>query len=172
MNSDICGAELVVRNLEAQGVRYVFGIPGAKVDRVFDALVDSTIKTIVCRHEQNAALLPPNRPHDGQRGRGARHLRPRMFESCDRARDCDLRRRSGSGARRTVPVSMRLKQTHQTLDTVSLCRPVTKLSAESIRRAAISRQLPMRSAWRSPIGAAAFVSLPADVMNARPRRTC
>ena len=51
------GAELLVKSLEAQGVEYVFGIPGAKVDKVFDTLVDSKIKTIVCRHEQNAAFI-------------------------------------------------------------------------------------------------------------------
>ena len=51
------GARLLVQNLEAQGVEYVFGIPGAKIDPVFDALVDSKIKTVVCRHEQNAAFI-------------------------------------------------------------------------------------------------------------------
>ena len=35
------GAQLLVRNLEAQGVEHIFGIPGAKIDPVFDALVDS-----------------------------------------------------------------------------------------------------------------------------------
>ena len=52
-----CGADLVVRNLEAQGVRHVFGIPGAKVDRVFDSLVDSSIETVLVRHEANAAFM-------------------------------------------------------------------------------------------------------------------
>jgi acetolactate synthase I/II/III large subunit len=51
------GAELVVRTLEMQGVIHVFGVPGAKIDSVFNALVDSTIKTVVCRHEQNAAFI-------------------------------------------------------------------------------------------------------------------
>lgn len=51
------GARLVVRVLEAQGVSHVFGIPGAKIDAVFNALVDSKIKTVVCRHEQNAAFI-------------------------------------------------------------------------------------------------------------------
>src|ERR1700741_4599802 len=51
------GAQLVVRALEAQGVTHVFGVPGAKIDAVFDALVDSTIQTVVCRHEQNAAFI-------------------------------------------------------------------------------------------------------------------
>src|ERR1700734_1132250 len=51
------GAELVVRALEAHGVTHVFGIPGAKIDAVFNALVGSTIQTVVCRHEQNAAFI-------------------------------------------------------------------------------------------------------------------
>ena len=51
------GAELLVRCLEAQGVRHVFCIPGAKVDKVLDCLVGTGIQTIVCRHEQNAALI-------------------------------------------------------------------------------------------------------------------
>lgn len=51
------GAQVVVESLEKHGVQYVFGIPGAKIDTVFDTLVDSSIKTIVCRHEQNAAFI-------------------------------------------------------------------------------------------------------------------
>ena len=51
------GAVLLVRSLESQGVEYVFGIPGAKIDKVFDTLSDSKIKTVVCRHEQNAAFI-------------------------------------------------------------------------------------------------------------------
>src|ERR1700751_558303 len=55
--SEQTGARLVVRALEAQGVTHVFGVPGAKIDSVFDALVESKIKTVVCRHEQNAAFI-------------------------------------------------------------------------------------------------------------------
>jgi Thiamine pyrophosphate enzyme, N-terminal TPP binding domain len=56
-NAAQTGAQLVVRALEVQGVTNVFGVPGAKIDAVFDALVDSRIKTVVCRHEQNAAFI-------------------------------------------------------------------------------------------------------------------
>ena len=55
--SDLSGAELLVKSLERNGVRFVFGIPGAKIDAVFNALVDSPIRLIVCRHEQNAAFM-------------------------------------------------------------------------------------------------------------------
>ena len=51
------GAGLLVKGLEAQGVKYIFGIPGAKIDKAFDTLLDSTIKTVVCRHEQSAAFI-------------------------------------------------------------------------------------------------------------------
>jgi acetolactate synthase I/II/III large subunit len=44
---DVCGAEVLVRNLKAQGVTHVFGIPGAKVDRVYDCLNGSGIETVV-----------------------------------------------------------------------------------------------------------------------------
>jgi acetolactate synthase-1/2/3 large subunit len=45
------GAGLLVKSLEAQGVDSAFGISGAKIDKVFDTVLDSTIKTVVCRHE-------------------------------------------------------------------------------------------------------------------------
>ena len=38
------GAQVVVESLERQGVQYVFGIPGAKIDKVFDTLASSSIK--------------------------------------------------------------------------------------------------------------------------------
>ena len=48
----------LVESIYNAGVRVVFGIPGAKVDAVFDTLSDhSEIKLIVCRHEQNAAFM-------------------------------------------------------------------------------------------------------------------
>ena len=73
------GAELVVRALEMQGVTHVFGVPGAKIDAVFNALVDSTIKTVVCRHEQNAAFIAGGIGR--MTGKAASPSRPRGPES-------------------------------------------------------------------------------------------
>ena len=50
------GADLVVDCLIKQGVTHVFGIPGAKIDSVFDVLQERAPELIVCRHEQNAHL--------------------------------------------------------------------------------------------------------------------
>ena len=57
MSQSIRGADLLIQCLERHGVEYIFGIPGAKVDALYDALLDSNIKLIVCRHEQNAAFI-------------------------------------------------------------------------------------------------------------------
>jgi acetolactate synthase-1/2/3 large subunit len=54
---NFCGAQVLVANLKAQGIKYVFGVPGAKIDRVYDALLNSGIETVVCRHEQNASFI-------------------------------------------------------------------------------------------------------------------
>ncbi|HTR61300.1 MAG TPA: acetolactate synthase AlsS [Candidatus Binataceae bacterium] len=165
--SSTIGAQLVVRNLEAQGVEYVFGIPGAKIDRVFDALVDSKIKTIVCRHEQNAAFIA------GAMGRMTGKAGVVLVTSGPGCSNLvtGLATANSEGDPvvafgGAVPVSERLKQTHQTLDTVSMCRPVTKFSAEIDSPAAISEVVAnaFRAAESDRPGAS-FVSLPSDIMN-------
>ena len=51
-------SHVIVESLYNAGVRIVFGIPGAKVDSIFNTLLDHPeIKLIVCRHEQNAAFM-------------------------------------------------------------------------------------------------------------------
>ncbi len=57
-NNQPTGADIVVKTLEQHDVKWVFGVPGAKIDKVFNTLVDSSIQTVVCRHEQNAAFIP------------------------------------------------------------------------------------------------------------------
>lgn len=51
------GADLVVDSLINQGVTHVFGIPGAKIDKVFDVMEERGPELIVSRHEQNAAFM-------------------------------------------------------------------------------------------------------------------
>lgn len=51
------GAEALVKCLEEQGVRYIFGYPGGAAIPIFDALVDSKIKLILTRHEQGATHI-------------------------------------------------------------------------------------------------------------------
>lgn len=51
-------AKIVVESLINAGVKMVFGIPGAKIDALFNELLDHPeIRLIICRHEQNAAFI-------------------------------------------------------------------------------------------------------------------
>ena len=51
-------AHIIVESIYHAGVTVVFGIPGAKVDAIFDMLSDHPeVKLVVCRHEQNAAFM-------------------------------------------------------------------------------------------------------------------
>ena len=50
-------AQMVIDTLKNNGVEYVFGIPGAKIDYLFNALEDDNLELIVTRHEQNLSLI-------------------------------------------------------------------------------------------------------------------
>lgn len=50
----ISGARIMVECLEAEGVNVIFGYPGAAICPFYDALLDSSIRHILVRQEQNA----------------------------------------------------------------------------------------------------------------------
>jgi len=50
------GARWVTLALEAEGVSTLFGYPGGTIMPFYDALVDSSLKHVLVRHEQGAAL--------------------------------------------------------------------------------------------------------------------
>lgn len=49
------GADAIVKCLEAEGVEYVFGYPGVAICPFYNSILDSDIRTILIRTEQNAA---------------------------------------------------------------------------------------------------------------------
>jgi acetolactate synthase-1/2/3 large subunit len=51
----ITGAQSLIGSLEQEGVKHIFGIPGGTILPAYDPLIDSTIRHILCRHEQGAA---------------------------------------------------------------------------------------------------------------------
>lgn len=51
------GGKILVAALEAHGVERVFTVPGESFLPVLDALHDSPIRTVVCRHEGGAAMM-------------------------------------------------------------------------------------------------------------------
>ncbi|MGB6533818.1 MAG: acetolactate synthase AlsS [Candidatus Nitrosopolaris sp.] len=163
------GAELLVRSLEAQGVEYIFGIPGAKIDKVFDTLVDSKIKTIVCRHEQNAAFIA------GGIGRMTGRAGVVLVTSGPGCSNLvtGLATANSEGdpvvaIGGAVSISDRLKQIHQSMDTVDLFRPITKFTAEIDSPNSVSEVVAnaFRAAESGRPGSA-FISAPMDIMKGR-----
>ncbi|MEW6189376.1 MAG: biosynthetic-type acetolactate synthase large subunit [Actinomycetota bacterium] len=51
----LTGAQAIVKSLEKEGVKVIFGIPGGATLPIYDALRESKIKHILMRHEQVAA---------------------------------------------------------------------------------------------------------------------
>jgi acetolactate synthase-1/2/3 large subunit len=51
------GAEVIIETIEQHDVSYIFGLPGGSAIPIFDALVDSSIKLILSRHEQGATHM-------------------------------------------------------------------------------------------------------------------
>ncbi len=50
------GAEYLIHALQEASIDTIFGYPGGAIMPVYDAIYDSTIRHILCRHEQGAAL--------------------------------------------------------------------------------------------------------------------
>ncbi|MGC0837757.1 acetolactate synthase AlsS [Pantoea agglomerans] len=162
-----CGADLVVAQLEAQGVRHVFGIPGAKIDKVFDSLLDSSIQTIPVRHEANAAFMAAAvgrlTGNAGvalvTSGPGCSNLITGMATATSEG---DPVVAIGGQVKRSDSA----KQVHQSMDTVSMFRPVTKYAVEVTDPAALSECL--SNAFRHAEhgrGGGAFISLPQDIVD-------
>ena len=53
--AQLSGAEILLRSLVDEGVETIFGYPGGQALPIYDALYDSKINHILCRHEQGAA---------------------------------------------------------------------------------------------------------------------
>lgn len=53
----LTGAQVMVKCLEAEGIKAVFGYPGVAICPFFDSLYDSDIRTILVRQEQNGGHM-------------------------------------------------------------------------------------------------------------------
>ncbi|WP_440054428.1 acetolactate synthase 2 catalytic subunit [Pseudoalteromonas sp. T1lg65] len=56
MTNSLTGAQLVIKVLEQQGVKEVFGYPGGAIMPIYDALYGAPVKHYLTRHEQGAGF--------------------------------------------------------------------------------------------------------------------
>ena len=162
------GSKSVVESLINHHVDYVFGIPGAKIDGVFNELEDQGPELIVTRHEQNAAFMAQaigritGEPGIviATSGPGASNLATGLVTAT--AEGDPVLAIAGQVKRSDL-----LKLTHQSMDNAALFQPITKYSAEIQDPETISEVIAnaYRMAKSSKKGAS-FISIPQDVVDA------
>src|SRR5256714_4237185 len=123
-------SDVFVECLEAEGVEYVFGIPGEETLDLNDSLERSSVKFVPVRHEQGGAYMADMYGRLTRRagvclgtlGPGACNLVTPVADALlDRAPLVAL---TGQG-----DLERMHKESHQYIDIVSLLRPITKWNA-------------------------------------------
>lgn len=159
------GSEIIVSSLENHNVPYIFGIPGAKIDGVFDTLEDHGPQLILARHEQNAAFMAQaigrltGEPGVviATSGPGASNLATGLVTAT--AEGDPVLALAGQVKRSDLS-----KLTHQSMDNAALFAPITKYSSEIQDPETLSENIAnaFRIAKTAKKGAS-FLSIPQDV---------
>ena len=124
-------AGLLVRCLENEGVKYIFGIPGEENIDVMDALLSSSIKFVTCHHEQGAAFMADVWGRlTGEPGVCMSTLGPGATNLVTGYADANMDRApivaiAGQGSTARLH-----KESHQILDLVQLFAPISKYSTQ------------------------------------------
>jgi len=164
---EVTGGECVVKTLEHLGVKRVFGIPGAKIDSVFNALEDSNIEVIVCRHEQNACFMAAAYGRlTGKPGVVLVTSGPGVANMATGLLTATTEGDPILAIGGNVASAYLIKGSHQNTENVKLMEPVTKSSVEAKSAENISEVLmnAHRIASQYPRGSC-FVSLPQDILS-------
>lgn len=172
IQSSYTGADSILDSLINHDVEYIFGIPGAKIDLLFEQLEHSNRarkpRLIITRHEQNAAFMAAavgritGKPGVvlTTSGPGVGNLATGLVTAT--AEGDPVLAIGGQ-----VPRNDLLRLTHQSMRNADLFEPITKYSVEVQEPENISEVLAnaYRAAESSKQGAS-FVSFPQDVVNA------
>jgi acetolactate synthase-1/2/3 large subunit len=166
MTRPVKAAELFVQCLEAEGVRYVFGIPGEETLDLNEALDGSQIEFVPVRHEQGGAYMAD------MYGRLTRSagvclgtLGPGATNLVTGVADAFLDRSPMVVLTGQADLERMHKESHQHIDVVSMLRPVTKFNT----RLYSSRVIPevVRKAFKvaeAQKPGPTHIELPEDVM--------
>jgi acetolactate synthase I/II/III large subunit len=120
-------ADLLVRCLENEGVTCVFGIPGEENIRVTEALCRSSIRYVLVRHEQAASFMAEIHGRlTGQAGVCSSTLGPGAINLLLGTADANSNSTPLVALSAQVGLNRIYKESHQSVDLVSMFSPVTK----------------------------------------------
>ncbi len=138
-------SDLIVRCLEQEGVRYVFGVPGEENEDLLFSLERSSIQFVPTRHEQGAAFMADVWGRlTGKAGVCLATLGPGATNLMTGVADAFLDKSPLVAITGQAGVGRVYKESHQYLDVVGMFRPITKwngsiadpdVAAEMVRKA-------------------------------------
>src|SRR5438876_3232126 len=158
-------AQLLVRCLENEDVKYAFGIPGEENIHVIDALNDSSIRFVLARHEQGASFMADIYGRlTGKAGVCSATLGPGAINLLLGTADANtdsvpLVAISAQGGLNRI-----YKESHQIVDLVNMFKPVTKWAELIPRPEAVPEMV--RKAFKlaqTERPGAVYLALPEDV---------
>jgi acetolactate synthase-1/2/3 large subunit len=120
-------SDLIVKCLEREGVKYVFGVPGEENEDILFSLESSPVRFIPARHEAGAAFMADVYGRlTGKAGVCLATLGPGATNLLTGVADAHLDKApivaiTGQGASDRIH-----KESHQNIDVVNMFRPVTK----------------------------------------------
>jgi acetolactate synthase I/II/III large subunit len=127
-------AELLVQCLENEGVRYIFGLPGEENLHVLEALKDSSIQFVTCRHEQGAAFMADVYGRlTGQAGVCLATLGPGATNLMTGVADANLDGAPLIAITGQVSTERMHIESHQYLDLVAMFAPIVKWSKQIVQ---------------------------------------
>jgi acetolactate synthase I/II/III large subunit len=161
-------SEVFVECLEAEGVRYVFGIPGEETLDLNESLADSAVQFIPVRHEQGGAYMADAYGRlTGRAGVCLGTLGPGATNLVTAVADAYLDRSPLVALTGQSDLERMHKESHQYIDLIGILRPVVKWNA----RVSSPEIIPevVRKAFKvaeSEKPGATHLELPEDVMGA------
>ena len=134
----IKASDLFVKCLEAEGVEYIFGVPGEENADMMISLMDSKIKFILTRHEQGAAFMADVYGRlTGKAGVCLATLGPGATNLVTGLADANMDRGPVVALIGQGPTKRLHKESHQNMDAISMMRPITKWAQSVIDPASI-----------------------------------
>jgi acetolactate synthase-1/2/3 large subunit len=129
-------SDLFVKCLEAEGVEYIFGLPGEETNDLMMSLLDSKkIKFILVRHEQGAAFMADVYGRITQKvGVCLSTLGPGATNLTTGVANANMDRSPILAITGQTDTHLLHKESHQNMDVVTMFKPITKWSW-SIRNA-------------------------------------
>ncbi len=158
-------SDLVVKALENEGVKYIFGIPGEENLDLLNSLKDSSIQLILTRHEQGAGFMAATYGRlTGLPGVCMSTLGPGATNLVTPAAYAQLGGMPMIMITGQKPITMSKQGLFQIVDVVEMMRPLTKLSKQVVHGHTVTSII--REAFRLAVEerpGAIHIELPEDI---------